>query len=235
VRAGAGLRLLGVVATLTVSAGATLTVSACATVPASGPVEVAPSSSATAWDAELARATRRVEPYDWAMRQADLRATLITPRLRQAFAAERTRFHGRFARDTATELLAMGVVDEGVDATAIDRPKSEEQVLVFVAFYAADQKNRDLAIKGSIWDVALVRGQQRVKPVAIEPVRSSPAVVDVFPYVDRYDDLYLLRFPLVDAATGFTPLAAGPEPLHLEIASAIATCDVSWSLVDGAR
>lgn len=209
--------------------------SGCATIPASGPVELAPASTTASWDAELKRATRRVEPYEWAMRQADLRATLITPRLRRAFAAERTHFHGRFARDAATELLAMGVVDEGVDASAIDRPKSEEQVLVFVAFYAADQRHRDLAIKGSIWDVALVRGGARVKPLAIEPVRSTPAVMQVFPYVDRFDDLYLLRFPLVDAASGATPLGPGSEPLHLEIASALATCDVSWSLVDVAR
>lgn len=220
-----GLRLATVVVGLLAAAG-------CASLPAGGPVEVAPATTATTWDAELARATRRVEPYQWAMRQADLRATLITPRLRQAFLTERSRFHGRFARDAATELLAMGVVDEGVDATAIDRPKGEEQILVFVAFYAADQKNRDLAITGSIWDVALVRGGARVKPMAIEAVRSSPAVSQVFPYVDRFDDLYLLRFPLVDPATGAAPLAPGTEPLHLEIASALATCDVSWSLVD---
>lgn len=218
-------RLLTIALALVVAGG-------CATVPSSGPVDLAPSTSTTSWDDELARATRRVEPYEWAMRQADLRATLITPRLRKAFLTERTRFHGRFARDAATELLAMGVVDEGVDATAIDRPKSEEQILVFVAFYAADQKNRDLAITGSIWDVALVRGGQRVKPLAIEAVRSSPAVSQVFPYVDRFDDLYLLRFPLVDAATGAEPLSPGAEPLHLEIASALATCDVSWSIVD---
>lgn len=216
---------------------AVLTVAACATMPARGPVELSSSSlsSPSSWEAELAGATRRVEPYDWAVRQADLRATLITPRLRKAFAAERARFHGRFARDAATELLAMGGVDEGVDATAVAAPQSEEQVLVFVAFYAADQKNRDLAIKGSIWDVVLVRGPQRVKPIAIETVRSSPAVSEVFPYVDRFDDLYLLRFPLVDPATGFAPLAAGAEPLHLEIASALATCEVSWSLVDSAQ
>ncbi len=216
---------------VTVAAGL-IVGSGCASLPANGPVEVVPATVETSWEGELARASRRVEPYRWAVRQADLRATLVTPRLRKAFLAERNRFHGRFARDAATDLLAMGVVDEGVDAAAIDRPKGEEQILLFVAFYAADQRNRDLAIKGSIWDVALVRGTSRLKPTSIEPVRSSPAVSQMFPYVDRFDDLYLLRFPLVDPATGVAPLAPGPEPLHLEIASALATCDVSWSLVD---
>lgn len=213
-----------------------IVVGACAsTTPIDGPVGLTAAAPLSPWEVEVERATRRAEPYEWAMRQADLRATLITPRLRAAFAADRSRFHGRFANDTARELVSFGVVDEGVDATALAGPKGEEQVLVFIAFYAADQRNRDLAIKGSIWDVALVRGAVRVKPIAIEPVRSSPAVAEVFPFVDRFDDLYLLRFPLVDPATGFSPLTPGKEPLRLEIASAVTTCAVSWSLVDGSR
>jgi hypothetical protein len=219
----------------------------CASMPAHGPVALAPlaattptvmstpTSSSTSWDGELRGATRRVEAYDWAMRQADLRATLITPRLRQAFAREQTRFHGRFARDAAKELLAMGVVDEGVDATAIARPGNEEQVLVVAAFYVADQRHRDLAMKGSIWDVALVVDGVRVKPLAIEPIRVTPSVQDLLPYVDRFDDLYLLRFPLVDAATGVEPLSLRASALHLEIASALATCDVSWSFEGAPR
>jgi hypothetical protein len=153
-----------------------LLTSGCASMPAHGPVALAPLPSATptsvstsistSWDEELRGATRRVEAYDWAMRQADLRATLITPRLRQAFAREQARFHGRFARDAAKELLAMGVVDEGVDATAIARPGNEEQVLVVAALYVAEQRHRDLAMKGSIWDVALVVDGVRVKPLA---------------------------------------------------------------------
>jgi hypothetical protein len=183
------------------------------------------------WTIEVKKATRRVEPYLYAQRQADLRATLLTPRLRQVFGQERARFHGRFAQQTGKELLSFGSVDEGVDADkTIARPESEEQVLIFVAFYVADQKHRDLGIKGTIWDTTLVRGDKRVKPIAIESVRHSPAVAEVFPYVDRFDDLYLLRFPLVDPASGLEALSAGGEPLRLEINSALAQCAVSWGL-----
>lgn len=213
-------------------------VGACASFPTHGPVELAPApaqvpatlTAATSWSAELAHATRRVEPYDWAMRQADLRATLVTPRLRQAFAAERARFHGRFARDAATELLAMGIVDEGVDATAIARPGGEEQVIVLAALYVADQRHRDLAMKGSIWDVSLVVNGTHIKPLGITPVRVTPAVKELLSFVDRFDDLYVIRFPLVDAASGIEVLKPRAEPLHLEIVSALAACDVSWSL-----
>jgi len=196
-----------------------------------GAVELATDNGKTdGWDVEVARATRRVEPYDHANRLADLRATLLTPRLRKAFLDERARFHGRFAKDTHQELVGLGTVDEGVDATALAAPKSEEQVLVFVGFYASDQKNRDLAVSGSIWDTELVRGATRVKPVHIDRVRMSPAVVDIYPWVDRYDDLYLVRFPLVDPPTGTSLMTPGPEPLRLQVSSAIATASVSWSM-----
>ena len=206
-------------------------VGGCATFAKDGAVELAADNGATdGWEVEVARATRRVEPYDWANRLADLRATLLTPRLRKAFLDERERFHGRFARDTHQELVGLGTVDEGVDATSLSSPKSEEQVLVFVAFYGSDQKNRDLAVSGSIWDTVLVRGTTRVKPVQIDRVRMSPAVVDIYPWVDRYDDLYLVRFPLVDPPTGTSMMTPGPEPLRLEVSSAIAQTSVSWSM-----
>ena len=206
----------------------------CATaLPAEGTISLAPSSSSSSsssWLDELNAATRRVEPYDWAMRQADLRATLVTPRLRKAFLDERVRFHGRFATETHQELVGFGSVDEGVDAdVVIDRPKGEEEVLVFVAMYVADQKNRSLSTRSSIWDTALVRGSTRIKPTKIESIRLSPAVVDVFPYVDRFDDLYLFRFPLVDPQSGLELLKPG-EDLRFEARSALADCVVEWGL-----
>jgi len=218
-------------------------VASCATaVPQGGALVVTPrakvtpaTADGTVWTAEVQAATRRHEPYSYTMRLADLRATLVTPRLRQAFAHERERFHGRFAKDATRELLHFGTVDEGVDAEkVIARPESEEQILVFVAFYAANQKYRDLSTKGSIWDTTLRRGSgPRVRPVAIESVRLTPAVIELFPYVDRFDDLYLVRFPSVDRESGAGLLAPGDAALHLEVASAVATCDVSWTLDAG--
>jgi hypothetical protein len=57
----------------------------------------------------------------------------------------------------------------------------------------------------------------------------SPAVADIFPFVDRYDDLYLIRFPLVDLQ-GHSFLSPGGEPLRLEVKSALADAVVEWTL-----
>ena len=223
-------RLAGVFAVVGVAAAAL--VSSCASLPREGalPVAAAADGSTDGWRVESVRATRRFEPYDWANRLADLRATLLTPRLRKAFIDDRADFHGRFAADAQRDFVAFGNPDEGVDATALSGPPGEGELLVFVAFYASDQKNRDLAVGGSIWGVRLTRGTTRVKPLKIERVRQSPAVVDVFPWVDRYDDLYLLRFAIVDAATSTAMMTTGEPPLVLEVDSAIARTSVRWTL-----
>jgi hypothetical protein len=195
----------------------------------SGVLRVDSSQGDRAWQDVLADHTRRDEPYLWAMRQADLRATLVTPRLRQAFAKHRDEFHGRFAEQTNQELVALGSADEGVDAAMKPQPDSEEQVVVFVAMFVADQKNRDLAASYTIWDTHLVRGNAKVKPIRIESVRISPAVMEVFPHVDRFDDVYVMRFPRQDAA-GAPFFSPGGEPLRLEVKSALAHAEVEWAI-----
>lgn len=198
-----------------------------------GPVSMTPQTKdvdgEAAWDRILKEHTRRSEVYDLPIRQADMRATLVTPRLRKAFIDARDEFHGRFSRDTSRELLWLGQPDEGVDAAMRPAPESEQQVLVFVAMYVTDRKNRDIAASYTIWDTNLVRGDVSVAPVAIETLRNTPAVVDVFPYVDRFDDVYLLRFPLVDPE-GRPLLSPGGEPVRLEVKSALAECVVEWAL-----
>ena len=212
--------------------GVAALLSSCASLPREGelPVAAGVDGSTDGWRVESARATRRFEPYDWANRLADLRATLITPRLRKAFIDDRADFHGRFAADASRDFVAFGNADEGVDATALSGPPGEGELLVFVAFYASDQKNRDLAVSGSIWDVTLNRGTTRVKPLKIERVRQSPAVVGVFAWIDRYDDLYMLHFPIVDAPTSTAMMTTGEPPLVLEVDSAIARTSVRWTL-----
>jgi hypothetical protein len=197
-------------------------------VPASGPAHLAP--AATTFDAARDEATRRSEAYEVFDRQADLRATLLTPRVRKAFVDDRDRFHGAFAADALRDWVAMGSADEGVDAPPRRGPPGEDEVLVFIAFYGSDPRTRPLATKTSIWDVALVRQGHRARPSRIESLSVSPAVVAVFPYVDRFDDVYLLHFPLVDPATGATMLGAGD--LALELRSPRASCVVRWTLVD---
>lgn len=197
--------------------------------PRTAPVKIAPDDSA--WEQVLKDHTRRVEPYRGTIREADMRATLVTPRLRKAFIAERTELHGRFAREAEREIVALGDVDEGVDAPMKTKPESEAQVVVFIAMYVTDQKDRDIAANYTIWDTQLVRGEARAKPIKIETVRMSPAVVALFPYVDRFDDLYIARFPLVDLK-GRSFMTPGGDPLRLEVKSALADAVVEWALTE---
>lgn len=207
--------------------------SACASLPQTGALDIAtpvPREEGERWEAVVHEHTRKVEVYEWAVRQVDLRATLVTPRLRTAFIAADTRLHGRAADDVEDDLLRLGAPpDEGVDAPIQSAPEAEEQVIVYVCFYVADQKNRDLAAGYTIWDTALVRGDARVRPLRIEPMKYSPAVAALLPHADRFDEIYVMRFPLVDAKTGTALTAPGEEPLRLEVKSAIGDAIVSWT------
>lgn len=202
----------------------------CAGPRSSGPTALAPSEQLP-WRDALTQATRRIEPYDGLLRQADVRATLITPRVRKAFATARREFHGQFAAQAERELLAFGEPDAGVDVMSRPKPESEEQVVFFVAMYVSDQKNRDISASYTIWETTLERGDARVKPLHIEVVRGSPSVTAVFPYADRFDDLYLVRFPLTDVS-GRAFLSPGAEPLRLHIHSALADATLDWTLAE---
>ena len=193
----------------------------CTSIPNAGPVTAAPADSAD-WRTVLAEHTRQAESFDWAVRQADLRATLVTPRLRKAFLDARPSFHGELARELNVELVGMGEPDEGVDAPMRAAPESEGQIVVLVALYITDQKNRDISASYTIWDTELVIGDRRVRPTKMETLRNSPAAAEVFPFIDRFDDLYLLRFP--------GPLPAAGGPIRLELKSALASAGVEWQL-----
>jgi hypothetical protein len=200
----------------------------CATpssLPQDGTASLAPGTAS--WQQAVNDNSRRHESYDWFMRTADLRATLVTPRLRKAFIEHRNEFHGRFADEQEKELLQLGTADDAVDTATTAGPQAEQEVLVFVAMYVADQKHRDVSASYSIWDVSLERGDARVRPLKMENVRSSPAVRALFPYVDRFDDLYLFRFPLVDKSGS---MMLSPGALRLHIRSALADASVAWEL-----
>jgi hypothetical protein len=183
------------------------------------------------WHEVVEEHLRRDETYDWLLRTADLRAVILTPRMRQAYAKVRTEFEGRFAEEMEQELLHLGKKpDEGVDAPMVSGPKGEEEVLIFVAMYVTDRVNRDLSASYGVWDTELVKGDARVAAAKFESVKESPAVLDLFPFLKKADDLYLVRFPLVDPKTGTSFLDPRGPPLELQVTSAIASCVVSWDL-----
>jgi len=210
----------------------------CAGVSASGPLRLSPAEGMT-WEAAVKESTRRDEVYDSTIRQADLRATLVTPRLRKAFSDSRVSFHGKLTEELEQELVGFGNPDEGVDAPTKSAPTGEQEVLLFIALYVADPKNRDISASYTIWDTRLVvstdasasgasAGTIEIEPTSIEPIRLSPAVTELFPYVDRFDEFYIARFPLF-VPGGVSVLTPG-RPLRLTVKSALADLDVAWSL-----
>jgi hypothetical protein len=216
---------------LFIAMGLLLTSLSCAGgAPKSGSVAIAPRDK-SAWRDVFDAHTRRDQSWNWAVRQADARATLITPALRKAFLDARPEFQGRFAEETERELVALGEPDPGVDVESRPKPESEEQVIFFVAMYVTDQKNRDIGASYSIWNTTLTRGTATARPLKIETVKASPAVMDIFPTADRFDDLYMVRFPLVDGA-GQPFLSPGGEPLTLRIESALAKLEMQWTLTE---
>ena len=195
------------------------------------PKNVSGASTTSEWKDVLLSHTRRDEVFDWTDRQVDMRATLVTPHLRQAFREHRSHFHGRIARDMQMDLVALGQPpDEGPDAATETRPRAEEQVIIYLAFYASQLAHRDLAASYGIWDVRLVRGEASATPVSIEQTRYSPAVKAVFPHADRFDEIYILRFPMTDRDNGEPFLSPGGAPLELHVESALAQARVSWML-----
>lgn len=200
---------------------------------ASGPVNmVSPVSAPSAWDNVLKEHTRRSQSYFIPSLEVDLRATLVTPRLRSAYIAARDRFHGQIGDDLAAELGALGrKPDEGVDGKMMSGPDSEQSVLVIVALFVRDVRYRDLSVSSSIWDVTLARGDAVVEPTHIERLRVDPGLQGVLPYVDRFDQAYLVRFPLVDMTTGTAMLSPGGAPVKLTVASALGTTRAEWTLV----
>jgi hypothetical protein len=125
----------------------------------SGTIRMSGADQGESWARVLGDHTRRHEPYQWVMRQADLRATLVTPRLRAAFLQHRGEFQGRFADEAHRDLVALGNADEGVDGAMKPGPDAEHQVIVVVAMYVADQKTPTPS-GTPIWCAAL-RGRSR--------------------------------------------------------------------------
>ncbi|MCP4500815.1 MAG: hypothetical protein GY822_12710 [Deltaproteobacteria bacterium] len=183
------------------------------------------------WAAVLQEHTRSVRVWNLLLMEARLHATLVTPSLRASFLNNRQDFHGRFAKDLNRDLVDFGQrPDEGVDAPIMSGPEGETEILVLVSFYVANREHKDLNDSYSVWDTRLVRGDATAAPLKIDGKRNDPAVNEVLPYVDRFDDVYLLHFPLA-SPEGQALMGPSDEPLRLELRSAIGNATVSWELL----
>ncbi len=204
---------------------------ACAT--AKGPVKMTEGvSAAGAWHRVLEEHTLRAQLwYGLVFHSADIDCTLVTPRLRSAFIADRDRFYGEIADDLAADLQNLGKrPDEGYDAPMARAPVAENEIVIYAALWAADTDFRDLGTDYTAWTIQLKRGPAMVIPREIDKLRNNEALAAIMPHVDRFDNVYVLRFPMVDADTGTAMFTPGGEPLHLEVKSALGVATFEWSL-----
>lgn len=204
---------------------------ACVT-PVSPPIAFASSPDKdAAWAEEVKLHTTSNEAYHYASLEADLRATLVTPRLRAAFVKARANFHGKPSRDFEKLLLQLDQPADPPRGDDLPEPKgAEQQVVIFASLYVRNLVHRSLDANYSEWDVTLSRGDATVRPVEIDVLRFTPAIKALLPHTDRFDEIYILRFPLVEAESGKVLLAGGKDPVELRIASAMADVSVAWRL-----
>ena len=195
-----------------------------------GVVRVSSDEPNASWLDVVKNHTRRDEYYHYSNREADLRATLVTPNLRRAFIQNRENFHGRASAEFASEVVTLGArPHDEFDGPNHEAAEVEAQVVIFVAFYAAQQRFRGLRSTDTQWDILLSRNGSSHAPTTIERLRFSPALKDILPHLDRFDDVYILRFPFMDEA-GKPFFTTDEHPLVLEIKSVVADLKVEWTL-----
>jgi len=94
----------------------------------------------------------------------------------------------------------------------------------FLSFYTDDRRANDLDKTPGTWRVTLAWMGREVAPTKIELLRPDPTVQILYPYVDSFRRLYLIRFA---RPRGSPPLVQ--FPFELRIAGAPGRVDMEWS------
>ncbi len=193
------------------------------------------------WGDVVKKHTRRHRVYNWTENKADLRATLITPMLKGYLLSHRD----DFGSDAALRVLEeMGLSSEAESADEIQ--ENEDSVLVLCAVFVPNFRQRSFESRYSPWDLYLQRGQATVHSKWVHELRQTSALRDIFPSVDRFDRVFLARFPMrpepnqhtLQKATqerttdmqGATPsfLSPGEAALELHLKSSDTHAQVEW-------
>ena len=103
-----------------------------------------------------------------------------------------------------------------------------DDLVFFVTMYTADRKWNDLQTPTSIWKVTL-KGAAEVVPRSIVRVRADENLRTVFPFIGRYDETYVVRFPAGDG----TVIASATDEVTLRLASGLGETSLAWRLARG--
>ncbi len=103
-------------------------------------------------------------------------------------------------------------------------------LVFFVTMYTADRKWNDLQTPTSIWKVTM-KGASEVSPSSIVRMRPDENLRTVFPFIGRYDETYVVRFPAGDGAV----IGSATNEVNLRFASGLGETNLTWQLARGTQ
>ena len=163
--------------------------------------------------------TRDDKVYDLLDNKIFISATFHAPQLRRAFASAFPDIYGHGGTITRRELVEL---TENI----------ERSHTFFVSAFTSYRKWNDLEKDDSIWRLTLMdEGEERfMEPTEIISVKIDANLEAVYPYIGRFDEAYLVRFPLADEE-GKLLIPPGSKGFTLRLASALGVAQLRWELV----
>lgn len=151
-------------------------------------------------------------------------ATYHAPAFRRAFAVAFPDIYGHGGKITRREL---------VDLTG----GVEQHHNFLLAINTPDNRWNDFAREDSIWRLSLYStsrgghgaGETEVAPDDIVPIKMDENLRAVYPYINRFDKVYLVRFPLLDPMHQLI-VDADTDEMVLRIASAMGVATMRWKV-----
>jgi hypothetical protein len=161
--------------------------------------------------------TRSTKIYQRLDNKLFVNATFHSPEFRRAFAVAFPDIYGHGGKITRREL---------VDLTG----GVEQYHNFFMAVYTPDRRWNDLGKSDSIWRLTLSgSGEAAVGPAEVVPIKVDENLRAVYPYINRFDKVYLVRFPLTDPLHRMV-IDTSTTQFSLRIASALGVAEMTWEL-----
>lgn len=166
----------------------------------------------------LATWTRSTKVYQGLENKMFVTATLHSPEFRRAFAIAFPEIYGHGGEITKRELVNL-------------TGDIEQYHNLFLVVYTPNRKWNDLAKSDSIWRLTLIGSNEvAVGSHEVISVKIDENLRAVYPHISRFDEAYLVRFPLSDPMSQ-TVVTATSTSMQLRLASALGVAELAWVLV----
>ena len=161
--------------------------------------------------------TRSAKVYRVLDNKLFITSTYHAPEFRRAFAVAFPDIYGHGGSITRRELVDLS---GGV----------EQFHTFFMAVHTPDVRWNDLAKSDSIWHLSLHgSADASVNSEEVVPIKIDENLRAVYPYVGRFDKIYLARFPLTDPLHRMV-IDATTTKFSLRIASALGSAELQWEI-----